>query len=59
MHRHPTDIGTLIGIFFEQFMEVYGDEDMASVATAAMINDLLSRQAPAVADAPANWRHSA
>ena len=46
MHPHRTDIGTLIRIFFDQFMEVYGDEDMASVATAAMINDLLARQAP-------------
>ena len=50
MPPRRTDIGTLIRIFFEQFMEVYEDEDMASVATAAMINDLLSRQATASAD---------
>ena len=50
MHPHRTDIGTLIRIFFDQFMKVYGDEDMASVATAAMINDLLSRQVPNPAD---------
>jgi len=42
MTRHETDIGELIRIFFDQFMAVYGDEDIASVATAAVINDLLT-----------------
>lgn len=46
MTRTQTDIGELIRIFFEQFMAVYGDEDIASVATAAMINDLLTAEAP-------------
>ncbi len=45
MTRHETDIGELIRIFFEQFMAVYGDEDIASVATAAVINDLITARA--------------
>ncbi|MFT5684049.1 MAG: hypothetical protein ACI8RZ_004990 [Myxococcota bacterium] len=37
-----TNIGELITIFFEHFMEMYGDADIASVATAAVINDLMA-----------------
>lgn len=37
-----TTIGELIQVFYAQFMELYGDEELASVATAAVINDLLS-----------------
>ena len=37
-----TNIGELISIFYQHFMEMYGDEDLASVATAAVINDLLA-----------------
>ncbi len=40
-----TNIGELIAVFFAQFMDLYGDEDLASVATAAVINDLLSTEA--------------
>ena len=47
MTRHETDIGELIRIFFEQFMAVYGDEDIASVATAAVINDMLTAEVTA------------
>ena len=35
-------IGELISIFYEMFMEMYGDEDLAAVATAAVITDTLS-----------------
>ena len=34
--------GELISKFFEVFLEMYGDEDLAAVATAAVINDLLN-----------------
>ena len=37
-----TTIGELINTVYESFMELYGDEELASVATAAVINDLLS-----------------
>ena len=39
---HHTNIGELIQVFYAQFMELYGDEELASVATAAVINDLLT-----------------
>ena len=37
-----TNLGDLISMFFNQFMELYGDEELASVAAAAVINDLLT-----------------
>ena len=45
MQHHQTDIGELIASFFQQFMDVYEDEQIAAVATAAAINDLLSQRA--------------
>lgn len=41
-------LGELISIFYEQFMEMYGDEELASVAVAAIINDLLAQKARVV-----------
>jgi hypothetical protein len=40
-----TTIGDLISMFYSEFMEMYRDEELASVATAAVINDLLSESA--------------
>jgi hypothetical protein len=37
-----TNLGELISTIYEQFLAQYGDEELASVATAAVINDLLS-----------------
>ncbi|MDG1481187.1 MAG: hypothetical protein P8R54_16465 [Myxococcota bacterium] len=37
-----TTLGDLISMFFNEFMEMYGDEELASVAAAAVINDLLA-----------------
>lgn len=34
-------LGDLISLFYEQFLALYGDEDIASVAAAATINDML------------------
>ena len=42
MANIETTLGELISVFYEEFMEIYGDEDIASVAAAAVINDLLS-----------------
>jgi len=39
--RISTDLGELISVFFAEFLAAYGDEDLAAVATAATINDLL------------------
>ena len=37
-----TTLGDLISMFFNEFMEMYGDEELASVAAAAVINELLA-----------------
>ena len=42
MANIETTLGELVSVFYEEFMEIYGDEDIASVAAAAVINDLLS-----------------
>ncbi len=39
---YGTTLGDLISLFYEEFMEMYGDEELASVAAAAVINDLLA-----------------
>ena len=38
-----TNLGDLISNFYEHVLRMYGDEDLASVATAAVINDLLGQ----------------
>jgi len=35
-------LGELISILYKQFMDLYGDEDLACMATASLINVLLS-----------------
>lgn len=39
-----TSLAEIISALYEEFMTLYGDEELASVATAAVVNDLLSRQ---------------
>lgn len=38
-----TNLGELISNFYEHFLMMYGDEELASVATAAAINDILGQ----------------
>ena len=38
----PANIGDLIVTLYAHFLELYGDSDLASVATAAVVNDLLA-----------------
>lgn len=38
----PTTLGDLISTLYEEFLLLYGDEEIASVATASVINDLLA-----------------
>ncbi len=45
MNANPNNLGDLISLFYEEFLAMYGDEELASVATAAVINDLLSETA--------------
>lgn len=40
-----TNLGELINNFYTHFLAMYGDEELASVATAAVINDLLGQAA--------------
>ncbi|MDP2314151.1 MAG: hypothetical protein Q8P41_14710 [Pseudomonadota bacterium] len=41
-----TNLGELISTIYEEFLAQYGDEELASVATAAVINDLLTTSGP-------------
>lgn len=45
MNTTTTNIGELISLFYEEFMALYGDEELASIATAAVINDLMADDA--------------
>jgi hypothetical protein len=42
---HST-LGDLIMQVYEEMLTIYGDEDIASVAAASIINDLLTRPDP-------------
>lgn len=43
MIEHDTTLGELISLFYEEFLATYGgDAELASVATAATINDMLA-----------------
>ena len=45
MIRTDTNLGDLISTCYQEFLAMYGDEELASVATAAVINDLLTAPA--------------
>ncbi len=42
MNQNKLNLGDLINLFYEEYLALYGDEDIASVAAAATINDILS-----------------
>ena len=46
-----SSLGELISMIFEQLQELYGDDELAAVATSAIINDMLSERAPPVEEA--------
>lgn len=37
-----TSLGELVSAVYQEFLEAYGDPELASVATAALVNDMLS-----------------
>jgi hypothetical protein len=37
-------VGEMIEQIYEHFMELYGDDEIATVATAATINEILGQQ---------------
>lgn len=43
--RNVTNLGDLIATLYDEFLAVYQDEELASLATAATVNDLLSAAA--------------
>ena len=38
-----TSLGELVAAVYETLLEEYGDPNLASVATSAIVNDMLSR----------------
>jgi len=48
MKTTQTTLGELISLFYREYLSLYGDSEVASVATAATINALLEaeRRAP-------------
>lgn len=42
-----TNLGDLISLVYEEFIEMYGDADLASVAAAAVINDMIGEDGAA------------
>lgn len=54
MTRVNTTIGDLVTLFYEEFLAMYGDKELASIATAATINDLLAERAERAAQAEAD-----
>ena len=45
MNTHTYSLGDLITLFYEEYLALYGDEELASVAAAATINDILAGEA--------------
>ncbi len=43
MSRHTTvTLGDLVSAFYEEFLALYGDEELAAVAASTTINELLT-----------------
>ncbi len=45
MSRKNTTLGELINLVYEELLVQYGDPELASVATAAVVNDWLTAPA--------------
>lgn len=45
----PTTLGELIHLFYEEYLALYGDPELAAVAAAASVNDLLTGRLQALA----------
>mgnify|MGYP006432478629 CR=1 FL=1 len=46
MSRPEVNLGELIQLFYAEFLALYKDEDLASVAAAAAINKVLQEKEP-------------
>ena len=38
------NVGDLVSLFFEDYFALYGDEELAALAAAATVNDILCEQ---------------
>lgn len=43
-NTNQVSLGELITMFYDEYMSIYGDEELASIATAASINDILAER---------------
>ena len=41
MDRSTVTLGDLVGLFYEEYLALYGDEELASAAAAATVNELM------------------
>ncbi len=48
MREQETSLGDLISSVYDEFLALYGDEELAAVATAQVINELLASEEPVV-----------
>lgn len=44
MNRIDTNLGDLISTLYTQFLELYEDEELAAVATASLIEEMMASQ---------------
>ena len=49
--ENPVNLGDLINLFYQEYLALYGDEELASVAAAATINEMLSESINDTSDA--------
>ena len=45
MNATTVSLADLITLFYDEYLALYGDEELASVAAAATINDILADRA--------------
>jgi len=45
MNTTTVSLADLITLFYDEYLALYGDEEMASVAAAATINEILAERA--------------
>jgi len=42
--KTTTNVGDLVSLFYEEYLGLYGDEELASLAAAATVNEILTEQ---------------
>lgn len=50
MAQQTVSLGDIVHLFFEEYMALYDDGELAAVAAAATVNDLLSRAENSIED---------